>query len=65
MLCVAARAGIRLACDADCNGDLTDLAGRFAAAIVAMAIVAPPLFSGKPPPEPGRFPTEHDDRERR
>ena len=30
-------------------------------AIVAMALVAPHLFSGKPPPKPGEFPTERGD----
>ena len=35
------------------------------AAVVAMACVAPHLFSGKPPPKPGEFPTEpHDERVR-
>ena len=34
---------------------------KIVAAIVAMAFVAPHLFSGKPPPKLGQFPTERSD----
>ena len=34
---------------------------KIVAALVAMACVAPSLFSGKQPPGPGQFPTERRD----
>ncbi len=43
------------------RGDVSFNLMKIIAAIVAMALVAPHLFSGKPPPEPGQFPTERSD----
>ena len=43
------------------RGDLSFNLMKVGVAIVAMAIVAPHLFSGKPPPRPGEFPTERSD----
>ena len=43
------------------RGDLSFNVMKIVAAIVAMAFVAPHLFSGKPPPKPGEFPTERND----
>ena len=41
------------------RGDVSFNVMKIAVVIIAMACVAPHLFSGKPPP--GRFPTERDD----
>ena len=43
------------------SGDLSFNLMKIGVAIVAAAIVAPHLFSGKPPPRPGEFPTQRND----
>jgi hypothetical protein len=43
------------------RGDLSFNLMKILAVIVAMALVAPRLFSGKPAPKPGEFPTERND----
>ncbi len=43
------------------RGDVSFNLMKVGVAIVAMAIIAPHLFSAKPPPRPGEFPTERSD----